>query len=158
MNKFNALQGSIVAVSLFALSACGSRADEETASPPTEAAPVETTAATTEEPAADVDFASLTGDAAAGKTVFAVCMSCHSRDEGVNNVGPSLYNIVDRQAGTIEGFNYSDANKNSGITWTEEELFVYLKDPQAKIPGTKMVFPGLPDPQKRADLIAFLKS
>lgn len=157
MKKFNALNGSIVAISLLGLAACGSRADEEPAAPPAETAPAAEPAAA-EAPAADVDFASLTGDAAAGETVFALCMACHTRDEGVNKVGPSLHNIVGREAGSVEGFNYSDANKNSGITWTEEELFVYLKDPQARIPGTKMVFPGLPDAQKRADLIAYLQS
>jgi cytochrome c len=76
----------------------------------------------------------------------------------VNRVGPSLHGIVGRTAGTIEGFRYSPANKNSGITWTEEQLFTYLEDPRKTIPGTFMAFAGIKDPQQRADLIAYLKT
>lgn len=104
------------------------------------------------------EYASLTGDATKGRRVFAKCMSCHRVQEGVNLVGPSLYGIVGRDAGTIEGFNYSAANANSGITWTEEIMFEYLKAPQEYIPGTRMIFPGLPSAQDRADVIAYLKS
>lgn len=101
--------------------------------------------------------AGLTGDAAAGRRVFARCMSCHVLEEGVNRVGPSLYGIVGREAGSIEGFRYSEANANSGVTWTEENLFEYLENPREFIPGTIMAFPGLPDGQDRADLIAYIK-
>jgi cytochrome c len=76
---------------------------------------------------------------------------------GVNRVGPSLHAIVGRAAGTVEGFKYSDANKNSGITWTQQELFTYLENPRAKVPGTIMAFVGLRDAQQRADVIAYLK-
>lgn len=103
-------------------------------------------------------FAGLTGDAAKGKRVFAKCMACHTVQEGQNRVGPSLYGIVGREAGSIEGFNYTDANKNSGITWDEATLFAYLENPQEYIPGTRMIFPGLPEAQDRADVIAYLKS
>ena len=71
--------------------------------------------------------------------------------------GPSLYGIIGREAGTIEGFRYSDANANSGIVWTEATMFAYLERPQQFIPGTFMAFPGLPRPQDRADVIAYLK-
>jgi len=104
------------------------------------------------------EYASYDGDAAAGKRVFVKCMACHSIQEGQNRVGPSLYGVVGREAGTVDGFNYSDANADSGITWTEETLFAYLENPQEYIPGTKMIFPGLPKPQDRADVIAYLKS
>jgi len=104
------------------------------------------------------EYASLTGDATNGRRVFAKCMACHRVQEGVNLVGPSLYGIVGRDAGTIEGFNYSDANANSGITWTEDVMFEYLKAPQEYIPGTRMIFPGLPSAQDRADVIAYLKA
>lgn len=104
------------------------------------------------------DYAAFTGDPANGKKVFVKCMACHVVTEGQNRVGPSLYGIVGRSAGAIAGFNYSAANKNSGITWTEDVMFAYLKNPQAYIPGTKMVFPGLPSGQDRADVIAYLKS
>ena len=73
-------------------------------------------------------------------------------------VGPSLYGIVGRPAGTIAGFDYSAANRDSGITWSEETMFEYLENPQEFIKGTKMIFRGLPKPQDRADVIAYLKS
>ncbi len=128
---------------------------------PAEEAPAEETAATPGDPMATKDgvaYSSLTGDAAAGKVVFARCKTCHVTDPGVNRTGPSLAGIVGRQAGTVEGFNYSPANKNSGLTWSEEQLYVYLEDPQRVVPKTKMVFPGLPKAQERADLIAYLKN
>ena len=109
--------------------------------------------ASAEEAAADVPA----GDAAKGKRVFVKCLSCHSVKAGQNKVGPSLNGIVGRDAGSVDGFKYSDANKNSGITWTEATLFEYLEDPRAYIPGTKMIFPGLPKEQDRADVIAYLK-
>ncbi|MFN6933650.1 MAG: c-type cytochrome [Tsuneonella sp.] len=105
-----------------------------------------------------IKYASLTGDAAAGKVVFAQCRSCHVTDPGVNKTGPSLAGIVGRAAGSIAGFNYSPANKNSGLTWSEEQLYAYLENPQRVVPKTKMIFPGLADAQKRADVIAYLKN
>ena len=103
-------------------------------------------------------FADFTGSADKGKVVFLQCKTCHVRDEGVNRIGPSLAGIVGRKAGTIAGFSYTDANKNSGITWTPEKLFQYLENPQRVVPGTKMAFAGLPKPQDRADVIAYLQS
>ncbi|MDX2235693.1 MAG: cytochrome c family protein [Hyphomonadaceae bacterium] len=99
----------------------------------------------------------LSGDVAAGARIFRQCMTCHVTTAGVNKVGPSLHGIIGRPAGTVPGFRYSNANKNSGITWTEQELFVYLENPKAKIPGTIMAFVGLRDAKQRADLIAYLK-
>ncbi len=104
-----------------------------------------------------VEYASLTGDEAAGKRVFAQCRTCHVTDPGVNRTGPSLAGIIGREAGSVDGFNYTEANANSGITWTEEKMFQYLENPQRVIPKTKMIFAGLPDAQKRADVIAYLK-
>lgn len=103
-------------------------------------------------------YTSLTGDATKGKRVFTQCLSCHVVQEGVNRVGPSLYGIVGREAGSVDGFKYSDANANSGIVWTEAALFAYLENPRAFVPGTIMAFPGLKKPQDRADIIAYLKS
>lgn len=155
MRKF--VMSTVAVTGLLALAACGSGRDTEAES--TAETEMTTEAPAEEEPmAADVAFADLTGDASAGETVFAQCRTCHLLEEGKNGVGPSLHNIVGREAGTVEGFNYSEANANSGITWTPEVLFEYLEDPRGYLPGTKMAFPGLKDPQDRADVIAYLQA
>lgn len=96
-------------------------------------------------------------DAAAGEKVFVVCKACHQiGDNAKNAVGPVLNGLIGRKAGSVEGYNYSDANKKSGITWTEEEFTKYIQDPKSVVPGTKMAFAGVKDPQKIKDLIAYL--
>ena len=102
--------------------------------------------------------ASVAQDAAAGEKVFAKCKICHQIGEGAKNmVGPVLNGVVGRPAGSVAGYSYSPANKNSGLTWDEDTLKVYLKDPKAKVPGTKMTFPGLTDDDDIANVIAYLK-
>jgi cytochrome c len=97
-------------------------------------------------------------DAAAGEQVFKKCKVCHQIGEGAKNlVGPVLNGVVGRKAGTIEGYSYSDANKNSGLTWDEATLKVYLKNPREKVPGTKMTFPGLTSETDIDNVIAYLK-
>ena len=97
-------------------------------------------------------------DAAAGEKVFAQCRACHQVGPAAKNaVGPVLNGLFGRKAGTVEGYNYSPANKNSGLTWDEATFRDYIKDPRAKIPGTKMVYAGLKDEQRINDLIAYLK-
>jgi cytochrome c len=97
-------------------------------------------------------------DAAAGEKVFAQCRACHQMGENAKNaVGPHLNGLFSRTAGSVEGYNYSPANKNSGITWDEAVFREYIQNPRAKIPGTKMVFAGLKDQQRINDLIAYLK-
>ncbi len=97
-------------------------------------------------------------DAAAGEKVFSKCKICHQIGEAAKNmVGPVLNGVVGRKAGSYPDYHYSDANKNSGITWDEPTLKEYLKDPKAKVPGTKMVFPGLPSDDDIANVIAYLK-
>lgn len=159
--KRNFLMGAVAVASLVTLSACGGKKEEAPAPAATEAAPA-ADAAPAAAPAADagakVEFASFTTDVAAGEKVFALCRSCHVLEEGVNRVGPSLYNVVGRASGSVAGFSYSDANKNSGVTWTEDVLFEYLKDPKGFMPGTKMAFPGIKDDQDRANLVAYLAS
>lgn len=105
----------------------------------------------------DASGATMTGDPARGQRIFAQCATCHSLDAGVNRVGPSLHGIIGRPAGQVAGFRYSDANRNSGITWSEQELFNYLENPRARVPGTIMAFVGLRNPQQRADVIAYIK-
>ena len=93
-----------------------------------------------------------------GKAVWNKCRACHQVGEGAKNmVGPVLNGLLGRKAGTIEGFNYSEANKTSGITWDEATFREYIKNPKAKIPNTKMVFVGLSDERDIEDLLAFLK-
>jgi cytochrome c len=99
----------------------------------------------------------LAQDVAAGKTSFNKCMACHAVGEGVKNkVGPELNGLDGRHSGTAEGYSYSDANKNSGITWNGAQFKDYIKDPKAKIPGTKMVFAGIKNEKEAGDLWAFL--
>ncbi len=97
-------------------------------------------------------------DAAAGEKVFVQCRACHQVGEPAKNgVGPVLNGLFGRKSGTIEGYNHSAANKNSAIVWDEEVFAEYIKNPRAKIPGTKMIYAGLKDEKRIKDLIAFLK-
>lgn len=101
-------------------------------------------------------------DAANGEQVFRRCRACHQvGDSAKNAVGPLLNNIVNRAAGSIEGFNYSAANKDAGakgLVWTEENLSNYLTNPAAFMPKNKMAFAGLKNEQDRKDVIAYLKT
>jgi len=98
------------------------------------------------------------GDAGAGKKVFNKCKTCHTLEAGVNKVGPSLAGVIGRPAGTVDGFAYSDAMKNSGITWDAEKLDQYLADPKGFVPGNKMAFVGLKKEDDRENVIAYLQS
>src|SRR6185437_6052900 len=101
--------------------------------------------------------AALAQDAEAGKASFNKCLACHAIGEGAKNkVGPELNGIDGRKSGTAADYNYSDANKNSGITWNEAQFKEYIKDPRAKIPGTKMVFAGIKNEKEINDLWAYI--
>jgi cytochrome c len=101
--------------------------------------------------------AALAQDVAAGKTSFNKCLACHAIGEGAKNkVGPELNGLNGRKSGTAPDYSYSDANKNSGITWNEAEFKDYIKDPKAKIPNTKMSFAGIKNETEINDLWAFL--
>jgi cytochrome c len=153
---------SIIALSAMA-AACsgggsGEKGAEEAMTAETPAAPAGAPAPTDVATLDGVQYASLTGNAAAGKLVFAQCGSCHVTDPGVNKTGPSLAGLIGRKSGSVAGYNYSAANANSGFIWTKEKLFQYLEKPGRVIPQTKMIYPGIPDAQKRADVIAYLEN
>jgi len=96
-------------------------------------------------------------DTAAGEASFRKCMACHAIGEGAKNkVGPELNGLDGRKSGTVEGYSYSDANKGSGITWNEAQFKEYIKDPKAKVPGTKMSFAGIKNPKEIDDLWAYV--
>jgi cytochrome c len=123
-----------------------------TATVPLRAEPPATDAATLQ------SAARVSGDPVRGRIVFGACRTCHYPDKGAGHQnGPSLWNIFGRQAGTQEGFAYySEALKNSGLVWTPGYLDAWLANPQGFIQGTSMMSLGVPDPQQRADLIAYL--
>jgi cytochrome c len=97
--------------------------------------------------------AGIPGDAARGKDLYQACSGCHSIEE--NDIGPKHRGVVGRPAGSVPDYAYSPALKASGLVWSADTLDRWLTNPQALVPGTKMYF-SMPDPQKRADLIAYL--
>jgi nitrite reductase (NO-forming) len=96
----------------------------------------------------------ITGDAVAGRQVFKKCEACHSLEPGKNLVGPSLAGVIGRRVGSVPGYDYSPAMKQSNIVWSAVTLDSYLTDPQKVVPGNKMPFPGLKTDRDRADVIA----
>lgn len=108
-------------------------------------------------PAEDTVEQVAAGDAEAGRKVFNQCKACHTVEPGKNRVGPHLHGVVGRAAGAVEGFKYSKAMLESGITWTPEQLDKYLADPKGFIPGNKMAFAGLKAAEDRANVIAFMQ-
>jgi cytochrome c len=102
--------------------------------------------------------ASLAQDLAAGETSFKKCLPCHAIGEGATTkVGPMLNGLDGRKSGSVPGYNYSDANKSSGITWDEANFKEYIKNPQGKVPGTTMGFAGIKSENEIASLWAYVK-
>jgi cytochrome c len=96
-------------------------------------------------------------DVAKGEISFHKCLPCHAiGDDAQNKIGPELNGLAGRHSGSIPDFSYSDANKNSGLVWDEAQFKDYIKDPRAKVPGTKMIFAGIKNEQEIADLWAYL--
>lgn len=103
--------------------------------------------------------AEVSGDAVAGRVVFQrICQNCHSTEIGINKVGPSLWNVVGRQAATVQDFVYSEAMKSNKNVWSTSTLDAYLTDPRGDVHGAKMFFKGLPEAKDRADVIAYLQT
>jgi len=97
-------------------------------------------------------------DVAKGEHSFNKCFACHAiGPDAKNKIGPELNGLDGRHSGSVANYSYSDANKNSGIVWDEANFKDYIRSPQAKIPGTKMTFAGIPNPQEIADLWAYIK-
>jgi cytochrome c len=92
-----------------------------------------------------------------GETLFKhVCFVCHAAEAGVNKLGPSLFGVIGRRAGTAPGFKYSDAMEKSGIVWDEAAVETYLRDPKAAVPGNKMAYAGVKKPEDRKEILAYL--
>ena len=100
--------------------------------------------------------AARAGNAASGAELFKACAACHATEAGSNKPGPSLHGIIGRKAGSLAGYAYSPAMKALGKVWDAALLDSYLYDPAGKVPGTKMVYPGLKDENDRQDVIAYL--
>ena len=99
----------------------------------------------------------LAQDAQKGKVVFNICMARHSIGPGAQNkVGPELNGLDGRHSGSVPNFDYSDANKKSGIVWGEDIFKKYIQNPQGVVPGTKMIFPGIKNEQQVSDLWAYV--
>ncbi len=137
---------ALTALATLSLSACGSetKPDQETSTVRSSAPVAETTPS----------GPSL----ASAPAAFAQCSSCHTIRPGANAVGPSLFGLFGQKAGAVEGYAYTDANRNSGLTWDEATLDTYLTAPMKMVPGTKMIFAGVADPAKRQAIIDFLKT
>ena len=111
----------------------------------------------TDSAATDEAMAS-TGDAERGRRIFGRCMACHTVREGQNLSGPSLYGVIGRTAGTVDGFRYSNAMQESNVVWTEENLSAFLENPTAFMPGIRIMVLSTPSERDRRDIIAYLGS
>ena len=158
MRRFITTGAAFAALMLVPFAVAPAMADDPPAAAPAADAPApaaDATAAPAATPASDT-----VGDAAAGEKTFAVCKACHQIGPNAHNaVGPVLNGVVGRPAGTYPGYSYSEANKNSGLTWNVATLQKYLAGPQKLVPGTKMIYPGFPNnPEKANNVIAYLST
>lgn len=141
----------IVVATTAALAACGGKPEQPAANGTSEATTGPATGAN-ETPATE------TATADASPPAFAQCKACHSVTPGQNMIGPSLAGVYGRKAGTEAGFAYSEPLKNSGITWNDAALDIWLTSPAKDVPGTRMIFAGYADPAQRKQVIAYLKT
>jgi len=149
------------------LSACGQPASEQPQAPAGASAPTSEPVSPAPPPLTDAQKKSMletlpaayqNADLDNGQAKFALCKSCHTVvQDGGNMVGPNLYGVFGRKAGTSAGFAYSDGLKTSAIVWDAASLDKWITNPRALIPGTKMTYIGMSDPKDRTDVIAYLK-
>ena len=154
------LRSLFLGLSLIALAACGQEGETPSAPPAAPPPPAP-------EPLSDEERAALlaglpapydAGDLENGRRVFARCRSCHTLPEGGPNLtGPNLWNVFGRQAGALEGYNYSPALAAADFAWDAGRLDAWLNDPRGFLPGNKMSFAGVRDERDRRDLIGWLK-
>ncbi len=148
---------------LFALAGCGSKPPAAPAGSPgadtPPAAAVAPAPVAQSAPDADLAAAIAAADLNRGKVLFLQCRACHGLvpEAAPGKIGPTLYGVVGRPAGAAPGFVYSETVAGSGITWTAEEIDKWLARPSDYLPGNKMVFVGLQNPQDRADVIAYIQ-
>ena len=149
------LFGAWAASSIYGLGEAGHGEHAEAVYP----APVEGEEAASEEAAVEVAYADVaaTADAAAGEKVFGKCKSCHKID-GTDGTGPHLNGVVGRARGSVAGFGYSEVMASVQDPWSGDNLYAFLKNPKAYMPGTKMGFAGLAKPEDRANVIAYMES
>jgi cytochrome c len=103
--------------------------------------------------------AAIAADAKAGQEIFSRCAACHTVQKGgANGLGPNLFGVVGRKAGSKPDFSYSGAMKSAGFTWTPQKLDAYIAHPAEVVPGNRMAFAGIPDARQRADVIAYLRT
>jgi cytochrome c len=107
---------------------------------------------------ADAGGASAVAAFGASPRAFGICRSCHSVEKGQTVVGPSLFAVYGTRAGDVPGYDFTPALKGSGLTWDDATLDKWLANPVALVPGTRMGYAGQPDPEKRRQIIAYLKT
>lgn len=149
---------AVTSLLVLALAACSPSEPPSTSAPSAPSAPVEEDVAALQAAVAALPAPYNEADFVAGRRVFAQCRSCHTIEAGgPNRVGPNLHGVFGRQAGSVEGFNYSDPVKNAGFTWSAEQLDQWLQGPQTFLPGNRMAFAGVRDETQRRDLIAYIE-
>jgi cytochrome c len=144
----------VAAAALLVLAGCGQKPAEQVAADAKASAAAATDAAVSE---ADLSVLLAQADLQQGERAFIQCRACHSLETGgMNKVGPNLYGVFDQPAGQVEGFNYSEALLGAGLVWDTATMDAWLTRPSDLVPGNRMVFVGIRDPQQRANLIAYL--
>jgi cytochrome c len=150
------LRGPVIAGLSLLIAACSSGSPPSGTNATSEAPEAPPPPANSTDTMTGATLAQHSGDPAAGQRAFAVCQACHAIEPGAVRIGPTLHGVVGRRAAALPGFSYSQALRDSGIVWTPEKLFQFLENPARVVPRSRMAFAGVGDPQRRADLIAYL--